>query len=126
LEYPDLGYSTDGLFADLPLKLAHVIPFDHISVAERATSKRVTLWFRSGAKRLFHIHLIRKSGRYLIETGGVDAGHVLRSIQICRDHCDRFFGINTLDVISYEGATRSASHGGTVHLSNVDSNKEGL
>jgi len=102
LEYPDSAGGTEGLFTELPGKLASVIPFDHVSVAETPHSKRVTLWFRSGAKQLFQVRLIRKSGRYLIEMSGLDAGQVLRGIQVCRDHCDRFFHITPADVLSYE------------------------
>jgi hypothetical protein len=83
-------------------KLSNVIEFDNMGLDGLPNSKRLTLWFRHGAKRIFHIRLIRRSGRCVVEMGGLDPGEVLKGIAVCRDHLDRWFGINPRDITAYE------------------------
>lgn len=110
IEYrvPDAG--TDGALTELPQKLSVVMDFDNLGLEGMPNSKRLTLWFRSGAKRIFYVSMIRRTGRYVVEMGGMEPGEVLRGIEVCRDHLDRWFGISARDINAYERKpARSAS-----------------
>lgn len=100
--YDDTGRGIDGIFATLPNELATIIEFDALSLEEQPTSKRVTLWFRQGARAVFHIRFVRKSGRCLVEIGGLDAKRVLVGIHICKQHFDQWFNISKRDIRSYD------------------------
>lgn len=99
LEYSVPVGKWDGMLTELPDKLAGCIEFDAIGLDGMPTSKRVTLWFRSGAKKVFHVRLIRKAGRCLVEMGGVEPATALAAIKICRNHFDRWFGITPGDIL---------------------------
>ena len=103
LEYSSIKEETnDGIFSELPEKLAPTLQFDHITLQGPPASKRITLWFRSGAKRVYHIRLIRKTGRCLVQIGGLEPATVLKTISICRDHFDNWFGISAQDIQNKE------------------------
>src|SRR5579862_8356405 len=110
-EYRDGGEGADGMLAELPAKLAGAVEFDNLSLVERPkglarnthrNSRRVTLWFRQGVKYVFHIRVIRKSGRYVIEMGGVDPTKVLKGIHVCKTHFDSWFKISPEDIKRFE------------------------
>lgn len=92
--YPCSVECFDGILTPLPEKLARTFDFDSISLEDLPASKRVTLWFRQGAKRIFYISLIRKGGKCLARMGGQDPSRVLAGVTVCRDYLDQFFGIN--------------------------------
>lgn len=100
LQYETTRVPDDGIFTALPEKLSEQLQFDHVQLQGPPTSKRITLWFRSGAKRVYHIRIIRTTGRRLVEIGGLDPATVLRTIHICRDHFDEWFGITPSDIKS--------------------------
>lgn len=102
VEYRDRGIGTDGIMSELPSKLAGTLDFDGLRLEEQPASKRVTLWFRSGAKYVFHIRLIRKGGRYMVEMGGLDPQKVLGGVIVCKRHFDQWFKISPQDVIQFE------------------------
>jgi hypothetical protein len=102
LEYRVSDAGTDGALTELPQKLSNVMEFDTLKLEGLPNSKRLTLWFRSGAKRIFYVRMIRSTGRYVVEMGGIKPGEVLRGIEVCRDHLDRFFGISARDIKAYE------------------------
>ena len=106
LEYKDARPNFDGAIAELPEKISKVMEFDSISLSGLKTSRKFTLWFRSGAKRIFHIHMIRKSGRCVVEMGGLDPAQMLGGIAVCRDHFDRWFGIQAWEVKAFEKKTQ--------------------
>jgi hypothetical protein len=64
--------------------------------------KVVTLWCRQGAKRVFYVSMVRKTGRWIVEMGGVDSQRVLAAIHACRDHFDGWFGIAPEDIQAFE------------------------
>ncbi len=99
-EYETTRVAEDGIFTALPEKLSEQLQFDEVQLQGPPTSKRITLWFRSGAKRVYHIRLIRSAGRRLVQIGGMDPATVLRTISICRDHFDAWFGITPSDIQS--------------------------
>ncbi len=101
-EYMDGGKGADGMLAGLPAKLVDTVEFDNLSVTERPTPRRITLWFRQGIKHVFHIQIIRKSGRYVIEMGGVDPTKVLKCIHVCKKHFDGWFKIAPEDIKRFE------------------------
>jgi hypothetical protein len=113
VEYNDSGVGTDGIMSELPAKLAGSLEFDGMKLDEQPASKRITLWFRQGAKFVFRIRLVRKGGRYIVEMAGMDPNTVLREISVCKRHFDQWFGITPQDVVSYElkrkPKTRSAN-----------------
>lgn len=102
LNYPRSPETWDGALSTLPGKLALKIEFDGVSVDELPRSKRATLWFRAGAKKLFHVRLIRKAGGCLIRIAGLDRDATLVAIQICRDHFDECFGVTPHDIQDYD------------------------
>ena len=115
VEYRDSGVGTDGIMSELPAKLADTLEFDGLRLDEQPASKRVTLWFRSGAKYVFKIRLIRKGGRCMVEMGGMDPKKVLSGIAVCKRHFDQWFGITPQDVVRFErdasGETKPARNG---------------
>ena len=117
ISYNDQGRSTQGMLAKLPPRLATVIEFDALSLDEQPASKKATLWFRHGAKSVFHIRFVRKGGRFLIEMGGLDAAQVLIGIQVCKTHFDQWFGISNRDVTTYERSLDSQNPGSPVKKS---------
>ena len=102
VEYRDSGVGTDGILSELPAKLAGTLEFDGLKLDEQPASKRVTLWFRSGAKYVFRIRMIRKGGRYMVEMGGLDPIKVLRGVAVCKRHFDQWFKITPRDVVRFE------------------------
>ena len=104
VDYPAVGKRLDGVFTTLLQRLEGEFPFDRTSLKTLPTGKRLTLWFRSGARRMFHVTIIRKGARYVVEMSGGDPSKVLRAVQICRDHFDRWFEVTPRDVRVYEAA----------------------
>jgi hypothetical protein len=102
LEYRVSESGSDGALSELPGKLSRVIEFDNMDLDGVPNSKRLTLWFRNGAKRIFHIRMFRTGGRCVVEMGGLDPAQVLKGIAVCRDHFDRWFGISPRDITAYE------------------------
>ncbi len=106
-EYAGSSAGVDGAFRDLPQKLSSTLTFDSVTFEGLPSSKKFTLWFRHGAKRVFHVRLVRKSSRYLVEMGGMDPSQVLKSVQVCRDHLDRWFGIRPQEITVFEKRRRT-------------------
>lgn len=104
LVYSKPDRNDDGLLTELPAKLAMALTFDRFGLSHLPASKKVTLWFRSGMKRVFHVRLIRRGGRFLIEMGGGDPKEVLRCVQICKAHFDEAFGITSEDIQAADGS----------------------
>jgi hypothetical protein len=104
LQYSAGRKSLEGSVLNLPEKLARIVEYDQIKISSRSTSKHVTLWFRCGAKQIFHIRLLRKSGRYFIELSGLNAQNVLRSIDTCKQHFDQWFEIDSEDIRNWHEA----------------------
>ena len=92
----------DGVLAHLPSEMVNLVPFDEITVDGLPASKRITLWFRQGARRIFQISVLRHSGRCLIEFCGKDPGQVLRVINRSKEHFDHWFGIQPRHILFYE------------------------
>src|SRR5258708_38837373 len=88
LEYPRPEGAWQGILTDLPGKLAQRLEFDSVTLQSFPRSRKITLWFRSGAKKVFHVRVIRKAGRCLVEVGGLEAAAVLPAIFGGRDHFD--------------------------------------
>lgn len=103
LVYSQSDRNDEGLLTELPGKLAMALTFDRFGLSQLPSSKKVTLWFRSGMKRVFHVRLIRRGGRFLVEMGGGDPTQVLRGVQICKAHFDEAFGITSDDIRSTSG-----------------------
>ena len=112
--YYDTGKGTDGILTALPKRLANIIEFDTLSLEEQPASKRITLWFRHGAKCVFRIRFVRKSGHYLVKMGGLDAERVLDGIQVCKQHFDQWFDISKRDITSYEDPLEPGSNTASV------------
>lgn len=102
VDYPANGHRLEGVFTTLLMRLEGEFPFDRTSLKTLPTGKKLTLWFRHGAKRVFHISIIRKGARYVIEMSGGDPGRVLRAIHICKDHFDDWFGVTAEDIRAIE------------------------
>lgn len=101
LTYACPNASTDGMFTPLVCSLALTLAPSSIDLAPVPTArKRLTLWFRRGAKRIFYVSVIRKTGSYVIRMGGIDPSEALNAIHICRDHFDNWFQISPEDVSS--------------------------
>lgn len=92
----------EGALAELPKKLSGELQFDSIQLDGLPASKRFTLWFRYGAKRVFHVRMIRTGGRCLVEMGGIDPVKMLKTLNICRDHFDAWFDITSKDIRAFE------------------------
>jgi hypothetical protein len=92
----------DGVVTQLPRKLSNVIDFDRMALDELARSKRITLWFRQGAKDILRISLVRRSGRWIVNLGAVEDQKLRLCVSVCRDHFDQWFGINARDIKIYQ------------------------
>ena len=79
---------------------------DDAFLDELPKAKRATLWFRHGAKHIFYISVVRRAGRCVVELGGLDSKEVLLAVRVCRDHFDRWFGIEPEDLQTYEVRAR--------------------
>lgn len=104
LDYPQPDCCDEGLLTELPGKLAMALTFDRFGLSQLPASKKVTLWFRSGMKRVFHVRMFRRGGRFLVEMGGGDPKLVLRCVQICKAHFDEAFGITSKDIQAANGS----------------------
>lgn len=102
LVYLKSDVSDEGLLTELPGKLASMLRFDQFGLAEGPGANRMTLWFRAGEKRVFQLHLIRRSGRLLIEMTGGDARQLMWCMQICKQHFDDALGIGADDIQEIE------------------------
>jgi len=111
LEYDSADGAADGVLAHLPSEMVNLVPFDQITLDGLPASKRITLWFRQGARRIFQISVLRHSGRCLIEFCGQDPGQVLRVINRSKEHFDHWFGIQPRHIMFYEGARRQKREG---------------
>jgi hypothetical protein len=58
------------------------------------------LWLRQNDERVFYIMVTRKHGRHMVKMGGTDPRRVQTAIQVCREHFDRWFGVNADDLDS--------------------------
>lgn len=93
--------SGDGCMTGLLPRLAVALSFDGMSVVRRGTVnslKPATLLFRRGAKRIFYVRLVRKTGRFMVELGGGEPAEVLRAVSVCRDHFDCWFGVKPTEI----------------------------
>jgi hypothetical protein len=86
---------------------------DDAFLDELPQAKRATLWFRQGAKHIFYISVVRKTGRCVVELGGLDSREVLLAVRVCRDHFDRWFGIAPEDIQAFERRTGGNSASAT-------------
>jgi hypothetical protein len=93
---------VDGVLTHLPSEMVNLLPFDEITVDGLPASKRITLWFRQGARRIFQISVLRRGGRCLIEFCGKDPAQVLRVINSSKQHFDCWFGIQPRHISFYE------------------------
>ena len=69
---------------------------------DSSNTKRATLLFRKGAKTIYRVFIIRKTGYYLVRFTGGDPAEIVRAMRICRDHFDRWFGIEAADIVDIE------------------------
>lgn len=93
---------VEGVVTHLPGKLSEVIDFDRMRLDDLPRSKRITLWFRQGAKDILHISIVRRSGRWIVKLGGLQNEHAKKCVAVCRDHFDQWFGINAQDLKIYQ------------------------
>jgi hypothetical protein len=103
LVYP-ADRTTDGVLTPLAAELMPIFEYDALRVDERRSPSvhRIALQLRQAGKRIFHIRLVRKGGRLLVELSGADAGRALAGIRVCRDHFDHWFGITASDIERFE------------------------
>lgn len=101
-EYPAAERQMDGVVTQLPGKLSDVIEFDRMGLDELPRSKRITLWFRQGAKDILRVSIVRRSGRWIVNLGGIEEQQVKKCVIVCRDHFDQWFGINSSDINIYQ------------------------
>ena len=103
LVYP-ADRSTDGMLAPLAAELMPIFEYDALRLDEnnRGRRHRIALQFRQAGKRIFHVRMIRKGGRLLVELSGADPGRALAGIRVCRDHFDRWFAITASDIERFE------------------------
>jgi hypothetical protein len=102
LQYPASDVAVEGILTDLPGKLSTVLEYDRVGLEGLTTPKRITLWFRRGARRIFEVRMVRRGGRWLVGIGGLDPARVYRGILICRDHFDCWFGVSPQEVQAFE------------------------
>jgi len=81
-----------------------IFEYDTLRVEERRGGRvhRIALQLRQAGKRIFHVRMVRKGGRMLVELSGADPGRALEGIRVCRDHFDQWFGITANDIVRYE------------------------
>ena len=108
LQYPASDVGVEGILTDLPGKLSTVLEYDRVGLEGLTAPKRITLWFRRGARRIFEVRMVRRGGRWLVGIGGLDPTGVYRGILICRDHFDRWFGVRPQEIRAYERHKRKA------------------
>lgn len=100
LSYPSSAAHSDGLLVALTPDLTELSGATALDLREVPGSKKAVLWFRKGARRIFYLSAVRRTGRLVIEVGGLDKKKVLRAVAICRSHFDRLFGVTTEEVKS--------------------------
>lgn len=108
IENAKLEYKTssqagvEGVVAQLPRKLSAVIDFDRMRLDDLPRSKRITLWFRQGAKDILRVSIVRRSGSWIVKLGGLENEQAKKCVAVCRDHFDQWFGINAEDLKIYQ------------------------
>ena len=100
LTYPSRAHRSDGLLVSLTPDLTMLSGATSLDLREAPGSKKAVLWFRRGARRIFYLSVVRRTGRLVIEVGGLDKRKVLKAIALCRTHFDRLFGVTTEEVKS--------------------------
>lgn len=113
LAYPSRPGAADGALAQLPSELTDIVEFDQVELDGMPTSKRVTLWFRHGAKRVVHFSVLRRSGKHVVQLGGGDPTQVLQLLDRCKKHFDNWFGIQDGDVLIYESSRKKSKRPST-------------
>jgi len=98
IPFQTLGYSAakgadEGVFVPLLPRLSRLSGANDFSLEGKPTSKRLTLWIRHGAKKVFYVSLIRRTGKCMIEMGGLSPAQGLAFVRTCRDHFDQWFGL---------------------------------
>jgi hypothetical protein len=101
IEYQTNETTVEGVVTHLPGKLSEVIDFDRMRLDDLPRSKRITLWFRHGAKEILRVSIVRRSGRWIVKLGGIEPQQVRQCVVVCRDHFDQWFGINSNDLKIY-------------------------
>jgi len=105
--------SLEGVLTPVVRMAVGEMPFDSMDLQEdrmgRLRGGELTLWFRHGAKRIFHVRVVRRGGKTLVELGGGNPTAVLRMIQRCRDHFDRWLGVTPEHVRELESSGGSGS-----------------
>lgn len=103
LEYRAEPPTTEGVLTGLVPPLAALARSDQIRVDEpRGPGFRTILYLRAAGKLVFHIRVVRQSGRYLVDICGFDPRKVLEGVRVCRDHFDEWFGISGREIAAFE------------------------
>ncbi len=100
LAYPSSAHRSAGLLVPLTPDLSDLAGATALDLREAPGSKKAVLWFRRGARRIFYLSVVRRTGRLVIEVGGLDKRKVLEALALCRAHFDRLFGVTAEDVKS--------------------------
>ena len=89
-----------GACRDLLPHLAEAVPYDGVVVemSPAPARKSAALLFRKGAKTIYRISIVRRTGCYLVRLSGGDPVEVLKVVRACRDHFDQWFGIEAIDI----------------------------
>ena len=98
VSYPASGRPLDGVFTTLLMRLEGEVDFDQTALRAPPAGKKLVLLFRRGAKKLFHVTVIRRGARYFVEFSGGDPGKVLKAVQICKSHFDAWFNVSAGEI----------------------------
>lgn len=104
--------SLEGMLTPVIALAAREMRFDSLRLDEEAPlGGPFTLWFRHGAKRIFHVRVVRGGGRTLVELSGLNPTTALKVIHRLRDHFDSFLGVTPEQVQSFEETIGSGADG---------------
>ncbi|MCG3174822.1 MAG: hypothetical protein GMKNLPBB_03111 [Myxococcota bacterium] len=102
IEYDNSSSGLEGMFTQLLPKLLQRIEFDAVDLHAGQAGKQATLWLRSQGKTVYHIRVVRRGVRTVLELGHISPAAGLELARICKTHFDSWFGITREDILAYE------------------------
>ena len=93
----DADRPIEGVMSKLLPKLEPVLDANGLRVSlDQLTDECLSVFLRKN-KRVFHIRLLRRDGKWVVRMGGNNPAEIRDATRVSRDHFDAWFGVKTND-----------------------------